>query len=246
VIHRFYSGRNHGLHPTVVEEVLRGLFLAQFGKWIWDGMKTKACQMWRPNTGRIGLDQFAGSYFLDRLADLQRAQPNFVIDLVGHSAGAIAICQLLAETVQRQPPVRIRNVLLLAPACTVELFYREVVSQPNRFEQFRMFALRDQQERRDRLLPFFYPWSLLYFVSGTLEANADDPILGMERFALGIPARDSPELRATVKFLQVTQLQRVVWAGEPGSDGLYSEAQTHGAFDDDRVTLESLRWIISH
>jgi len=244
VIRRFYQGRQHGFYPTVVEEVLRELFVASLVKWIWDGMKTEAADMWRPNTGLADMDQHAGSYFLDRLYELQRDRPGLIVDLVGHSAGAIALCHLLAATPQR-PAVRVRHVVFLAPACTVDLFHREVVSQPARLQRFRMFALRDAQERADRLVPYVYPWSLLYFVSGALEPNADEPILGLERSHLELAALDTPEMRAARAFLRADGPPRLVWAGEPRGDGLRSQAQTHGAFDDDDETLLSLRWIVA-
>jgi len=245
VLRRYWLGRNHSFFPTVVEEVLRELFVADVMKWIWDGMKTKASQMWRPNAGATGLDLYVGFYFLDRLAVLQRDRPELIVDLVGHSAGAIAICHLLAATPQR-PSVRVRHVVFLAPACTVDLFHREVVTQPARLQQFRLFALRDAQERADRLVPYVYPWSLLYFVSGALEAAADEPILGLEWSLLGLPAHDSPEMRATLDFLRAAGARRLVWAGESGGDGLRSTALTHGAFDDDPETLASLRWLVEH
>ena len=245
VIRRHWLGRNHGFLPTIVEEVLRELFLVDVMKWVWDGMKTKAADMWRPDAGATGLDLHVGSYFLDRLAALQRDRPGLVVDLVGHSAGAIAICHLLAATPQR-PTIRVRRVVFLAPACTVEVFHREVVSQPARLQQFRLFALRDAQERADRLVPYVYPWSLLYFVSGALEAAADEPILGLEWSLLGLAAHDAPEMRATLDFLRAPAAGRLVWAGEPGGDGLRSTARSHGAFDRDPETLKSLRWLVEH
>jgi hypothetical protein len=245
VLRRFWGGRNHEYYPTVVEEVLRELFVADLLKWVWDGMKAKASQMWRPNTGASGPNQFVGSYFLDRLADLQRDRPGMIVDIVGHSAGAIAMCHLLASIPQR-PTIKVRRVVFLAPACTAGQFHREVVTQPGRFQEFRMFALHDAQERADRLVPYVYPWSLLYFVSGALEASADEPVLGLERSVSGLPAHESAEMAQVLAFLGAAGTGRIVWAGDRGGDGARSEARTHGAFDDDPATLQSLRWLAAH
>lgn len=245
VIRRHWTKRNHGFYPTIVEEVLREFFVADGIKWVWDGMKTKASQMWRPNAGTTGLEQHVGTYFLDRLAELRAHRPGLVVDVVGHSAGSIAACHLLAAMGQR-PAVNIRRVVFLAPACTVGQFHQEVVSQPTRFQEFRTFALRDAQERADRLVPYVYPWSLLYFVSGVLEKSAGEPLLGLERSLLGRSADDSPEMRDVLDYLRAAGGGRVVWAGDPGSDGARSEARTHGAFDDDPVTLASLRWLAAN
>ncbi len=245
VLRRFWVGRNHGFYPTVIEEILREFFVADFLKWVWDGMKIKASQMWRPNVGVSGLNQFVGSYFLDRLAEFQSDRPDLIVDVVGHSAGAIALCHLLAATPQR-PTVKIRRVVFLAPACTVGQFQREVVTQPGRFREFRMFALRDARERTDRLVPYVYPWSLLYFVSGALEPSADEPVLGLERSVSGLPAHESAEMSQALAFLGAKGAGRIVWTGEPGGEGFRSEARTHGAFDDDPATLQSLRWLAAH
>ena len=42
--------------------------------------------------------------------------------------------------------------------------------------------MTDELEQADRLIPVIYPHSLLYFVSGVLEDEADKPLLGMERY----------------------------------------------------------------
>jgi len=42
VLRRFVGKHDHGFYPTVVEEILRELYLADTGAWVWRGMKTAA------------------------------------------------------------------------------------------------------------------------------------------------------------------------------------------------------------
>src|SRR5260370_7462767 len=80
--------------------------------------------------------------------------------------------------------LKIRNLILMAPACTSELFYQEIVSHPERYKQFRMFTMDDAFEQSDHLLSVIYNRSLLYLISGILEPEeVDSPIAGMLRFA---------------------------------------------------------------
>lgn len=61
VIRRHVRGRDHGFYPTVVEELLRELYLANLGAWVWDQMKEKAAAMWLPNDGLSGDERRVGS-----------------------------------------------------------------------------------------------------------------------------------------------------------------------------------------
>jgi hypothetical protein len=76
--------------------------------------------------------------------------------------------------------VKVRNELFLAPACRLDLFAGSVARKPDRFAHFRMFTMRDENEKRDRLVPFLYPRSLLYLVSGALEDIPDAALAGLD------------------------------------------------------------------
>jgi len=68
------------------------------------------------------------------------------------------------------PKVKVRNVLLLAPAARADLFYDEIVSKEDRYEALRIFTMSDNYECKDRLAGPLYTRSLLYFIgwrSGT-------------------------------------------------------------------------------
>ena len=103
VIKRFRNGSDHGFYPTVVEEIIRELYIAELGAWVWDAMKTKALNMWKDNDSRVGADQFVGSCFLTALQQYLKLFPTTQVNLVGHSAGTISICHLLSATRNRFP-----------------------------------------------------------------------------------------------------------------------------------------------
>jgi hypothetical protein len=246
VAKRFLKQRDHGFYPTVIEEILRGCYLADFGAWVWEGMKETAEKMWEPNTPPLGEDSRVGAYFLEQLAAWQQARPGAVVDLVGHSAGSIAICHLLKNAAERHPGLTFRNLIFLAPACTVQLFSDQVVSHPNRFSNFRMFAMADELETKDQLMPLVYPRSLLYLVSGILEKEEDEPLAGMEVHTRGASPYDQQVLLDVSRFLREAGKNRLVLSITSGAGpGLNSASTRHGDFDDDQQTQESLQKIIA-
>lgn len=245
VIRRFMKGRDHGLYTTVVEEILRALYLADFGAWTWSGMKNVSAAMWLPNAGPLGDDSYPGSYFIQKLSAYQQANPDLVVDVVGHSAGSIAICNLFAALHRQKIALRIRNVVFLAPACLTRLMHSEIVSQPTRFENFRVFTMTDANEQADQLVPKFYNRSLLYFISGVLEDEPDAPIAGMQRFWSGkTPFIDEYLLDSTTWLSEKAARRTVLSINAEGDDGFLSSAVHHGDFDDDLLTQASLRAIV--
>lgn len=249
VIRRYIRKTHHGFYPTVVEEVLRYYYLADLGAWVWGGMKTAAQNMWLPNDGLDGPDQHAGTYFLERLSALQANRPELVIDLVGHSAGSIAICEMLKAAHLRQTPIKLRNILFLAPACTAELMSAEIVSHPERYGHFRMFTMRDDYESDDVLVKGVYTRSLLYFISGVLEQRVDEHVAGMQRYLSGQKPYDREPFLGVKRFLEQPGENRLVLSNSeqiaPNAPaGHRSTAEAHGAFDDDIATRSSLTAII--
>jgi hypothetical protein len=241
VLRRYLRRSDHGLYPTVIEEVLRELYLADFGAWVWQGMKDVARNMWVPNVNPIGVNSHVGSYFTDALAAHHAAHPDLVVDLIGHSAGAIAICELYKAAAARNVPLKIRNVLFLAPACRSDLFLAEIVNHPNRFAAFRMFTMKDEWERQDRLVSGIYTRSLLYFISGALEADPDVPIAGLARHFSGEAPYDTPDLLKIREWLTAPGANRLVLATTGQAlPGFGSMALHHGDFDDEEATRASL------
>jgi len=246
VLRRYVHKRDHGVIPTVVEEVMREAYMADAGAWVWTGMKRAGSDMFEANDGAITENSHAGSYLLAKLARLQKNRPDLVIDLVGHSAGSIAIAHMLDAAAERHPDLRFRNLVLLAPAASARLFMDSIASNESRYRSFRMFTMQDDLERRNRLVPGVYPRSLLYFISGVLDGEPDAPIVGLRRHTTGTPPYDEPPLADVHAFLDASPhrfvLSRTLPSAEPG---LQSTSARHTDFDEDGPTLESLQAIVS-
>ncbi len=236
---RIRSSRDHGVHATVIEEILRELYGDHIGSAIWTLMKTDTVDHF---SGRLGSE----------LLDILAQSPERKIVLVGHSAGAIFACNLLLAWAKRATG-RAMDVVFLAPAVRSRLFADTILHAGGSINRFRMLCLGDQRERDDALLGarlrFLYPSSLLYIVSGLFEdddqvPHVDAPLLGMERFrrwtggSLGTEEDDAAlAIREYLSTLQDPE----VYSPSARGPGLNSDATTHGGIDNDPDTLASVR-----
>lgn len=251
VIKRFINKRDHDFYPTTIEEILRELYVAELGAWVWNNMKLKSNEMWSDNQKLSGLNRFVGRYLLDKLIDYVKNNNNVEVNLIGHSAGSIAICNLLNITSSIHPQLVYNKISFMAPACRVDLFYNEVVLNKHRFNQFRMFTMNDYYETHDRLVPFLYTHSLLYLISGILEDEGkefDAYILGLERHIMGSFPYDSEQnLIGTNKFLFESETNRVAFSktNNIGHNGMKTNSVSHGGFDDDNDTIESIKHFLN-
>ena len=250
VIKRFFDKRDHDFYPTIIEEILRGLYIAELGAWVWNSMKVKSDEMWNDNTSLSGLNQMAGRYFLDKLIAYSNNNSDVEINLVGHSAGSIAICNMVKAVAKIDSTVVFNKIIFMAPACRVDLFNKEIVLNPSRFKQFRMFTMKDEFETQDKLVPFLYPYSLLYLVSGVLEDEGNDCdayILGLERHINGkAPYNSAQELVSTTKFLFEGNTNRVIYSKSDLAAvlGLRTTSISHGEFDDNSDVIESINYFL--
>jgi hypothetical protein len=243
VVRRVKKGTDHGIYCTVVEETLRQFYVDKVGAWLWRSMKEKIRHAFDSNDGLSEEALHGGTYFLEKLRDyLKNAPAPLKVSLVGHSAGAIYVCRLLERAYETlDDSFRFHQVILLAPAVDFELFRQTVVGRASRFHSFRMFALQDDYEARDKMVPVVYPRSLLYFVSGLLEGDEPKPLVGMQRFYSGQPPYDSDDLRQVGKFVSEEGKSRVVWSvAADGTTGLTCGATSHGSFALDQALQQSL------
>ncbi len=246
VIKRFWKNTDHDFFPTVVEEILREFYVAELGAELWEGMKEKTDSMWADNTGLSGTNQHAGRYLLGALSKHKSQNPAFVVDVVGHSAGSIAICNMLRCISAHYPNLLpLRNVIFLAPACRSDLFVQEVVAEPNRFLHFRMFTMEDQYERKDNCA-YVYTHSLLYLISGILEKTPDVHILGlMKHLSDKEPYNKEPALNKIREFLNKENRLALSLSPDGAAPGFESRSSAHGGFDEDPATIRSLVSIVS-
>ena len=248
VIRRLLRGRSHGLYPTIVEEILAGLYVDKIGGVLWGQMK-------KDTSDAFGDSAICGgSALIEAISAQQAAGKAFNrITLIGHSTGAIYICNLIDYAASRLPSTAF-EVVFLAPAVTYSRMATTLQQHAARIARFRMFAMHDDVESADQLVPFAYTRSLLYFVSGLVEfqgvsRTADEPLLGMERFLLEkqtfAPA-EFPAIAAVEAFLK-SHPKSVAWSktANGSASGEKTESMRHGDFDDDPVTLDSLAHVLA-
>jgi len=244
---RYVNRRHHGFYVTVVEEILREFYIDNLGKLLWDLMKNDTADTFKQGTTYAGTAFFKG---LQQLSD-DDSLPKRIV-LVGHSTGAVFICNLLKHADEQGLPSDITfDLALLAPACTFEFFDKTIANHSNRIDHYRMFSMNDTLEKEDALVPMIYPSSLLYFISGLLEGEDDKPLLGMKRFFETVPPfnkNDFPEIARSKVFLS-SKKDSKVWSIINNGKGKASKATSHGGkkgFDSEKVTLESLEHIIKY
>jgi hypothetical protein len=251
VIKRHLKNRDHGFYPTIIEEIMRELYLADFGAWLWNAMKEKSAQMWlEDEQGAGGLNIKAGNYLVSKLKAYCDANNNVTIDLVGHSAGSIAICNLIKEMSSRNINLPVRNIIFMAPACRCELFHDSIFKNKNKFKSFRMFTMEDELEKKDRLVPVLYTRSLLYLVSGALEdkgVSSDAFIFGLQRHIKGkAPYTEFDILNDITSFLNEDKNRSIYSLSKADAlDGFKTQSKKHGDFDNEgEPTLDSIVHII--
>lgn len=251
VVMRYRKNTAHGFHATIIEETLRYLGLATIGESVWKAMKNKTKLMWEDNpASNSDLEKRPGYEFLVRLNELMSNNPQLKLDVVGHSAGAVAISYLLKNiNTPAYGNIKIRNIALLAPAVTMDLFEEGVIKNSQKFESLYIYTMKDELERRDTLvdkLSFLYPSSLLYFISGVLEDEVDKSLIGMHRFFKDhVPGSNSNVEDRCAEFINSSPKTKLALSKTIGIEGLETESLDHGMFDNDSKTLKSLRFIVN-
>lgn len=254
IIKRFVARTNHEFFPTIIEEVLRTLYIDEIGCDTWSHMKDKAVETWKPDVGTPPDNKkHVGSCFLDALQAYATEDNPVTLNLVGHSAGSIMICHLVNEIKRRDiENVTIKYVIFMAPACRTDLFYNSIIKNKQLIGNIRIYTMSDAYETKDKLAFGLYPASLLYLISGILEKDENDAhILGMQRYLLNNrPYRNNLILNAIINYFGEKE-NRIVYALTTANAaiGLRSSAQSHGHFDNNDVkdpdTLNSVVHVLS-
>ncbi|MXP64720.1 hypothetical protein E0493_15315 [Roseomonas sp. M0104] len=196
------------------------------GSAAWRNMKQDAAAAFMPSLGYdggvIGLAPL--------LQGLDAAGQRPVLHLVGHSAGAIMLGQLLGALGRFQlQKLQLGSVHLMAPACTVDFFnrfygpYLEGGGALPLRDKVYLYDLHDALEQADRVgvpgLPG-YSRSLLYLVSRAYEDRANTPLAGMEVYTRGLQA----SAKLMVSYSQSKE----------------TASLSHGGFDNDAATLATI------
>lgn len=187
----------------------------------------------------------------DILSGLTQAQrKKWELHVVGHSAGSIFAAH--AARLLTELGVSFKTLQFMAPAIRTEDFKTLLLPhiQAGNCPQPTLYILSDVGERDDSLGP--YGKSLLYLVSNAFEGRRDVKILGMERFisrASEDPNKELVDVDLEALFKKsVDGLPSLVVAGRGDSSVTLSpsisRSDTHGGFDNDEYTMNSVLWRI--
>lgn len=200
----------------------------KLGGLVWGEMKKDAA--------RLAAKKGAGRDILDAFLDaFAKAGRHVKVHLVGHSAGSILLghgVDLLKESLG--DAFDVASVSLLAPACTSKFFFDHyglrIQPKGGGLRSVTVYNLTDDRERDDSVGP--YRKSLLYLVSNAFEEDKGMPLLGMAAFSKPM---EKEKKRPGLAFH---------YAGEAGAP---TSSKSHGGFDNDAATLNSvLTTILGH
>jgi hypothetical protein len=225
IIERFAQHRDHGAYLTIVEEILREFYVGNAGKFVWDGIKNEVDQAFGAAA------DCGGVYLVNQLKSLWTGGVKPRITLVGHSAGSIYISRLLKELDAAMPADFKVDIVFIAPACTFAVFADALKQAAGRIAHLRIFGMGDPIEMKNAIAGPLYPASLLYFVSGVLEDEPDEPILGMQRFyTLPVYAVGFPDIAAVKAFGPLTLPLAFAWSDVTQGPGANCDMHSHGGW----------------
>lgn len=196
-------------------------FTQPVGTALWEEMKLDAARAFQP--GSAG-DQFV-AWLIEGMNQLPAGErPR--INLAGHSAGSIWQGHLLRSW-QDHGGAPISNLILLAPACTIQFFGTHIKPAllNSTLGHVHHFLLDDQAEQTDTVVGI-YRKSLLYLVSRSFESREGEvPLLGLEKYLDYLDYSDIPG-----------RVETYVAAKRPD----FTASKTHGGFDSDETTMNSM------
>jgi hypothetical protein len=247
-----------------LDDTLEPLARAVGGKALWDEMKENAILATTAVVRTAdGTREAGGAALVARLLhEWMQQDPSVELHIAAHSAGSILMAPLLQlltcpGRIIGGPAhgmaglgARVGSVNLWAPAITVEMFlmtYAPAIAS-KAVDRACLFTLTDKAENDDHCAGIYHR-SLLYLVAHAFEAQARSwidrrlsqgvPIAGMARF---IEARTpADQAFGYEKLHQLIKDGRLHWVPSPTSAPSpdSASATSHGAFDDDRATLEA-------
>ena len=215
------------------------------GEKVWGGMKLSAQRSVDPIPVVGGqprpLEGGGARYVAEQLVAFiqQHGGDGVPIELhaVGHSAGAIFHSWFLPDALQLGSGP-FTSVHFLAPAITVDGFIRRLGGNlgPSALRHITIYTMKKALELDDTCSPL-YRKSLLYLIHFALERFREEPILGLEVSLRG----NSTMKRVFGLDGQPSAEGEVVWSESPSDSGRSaSRSTTHGGFDDDVPTMDSV------
>lgn len=161
---------------------------------------------------------------------------------VGHSAGAIFLCHFLPVAHELKVPT-FTTAHFLAPAVRVDTFKERlmpVIGDDKAVRKLTVFTMKKDYERDDDCA-HVYRKSLLYLIYYALENRRATPILGLEESLRG----DGDLKKLLGLDGNPSKKGQMVWSVTQSDTGMFaSQSQTHGGFDDDAPTMNSVARLV--
>jgi len=203
---------------TLIEDVVRKPATP-----LWDEMKRDA---------RLPFEVAAGNAMPDGLDAIRKLATTLKgtgikIHLAGHSTGGVLIGHLLGALDTLKINDLVTSCTLLAPACTVDFFQEHYAPRlkanhkGTRLPVLDVYNLTNKLELDDNVVKA-YRKSLLYLVSNALERKQAKPILGMQ---------------ISARALEGTRGLNLIYSNGRGN---VTRSESHGGFDNDSYTMNSL------
>lgn len=208
------------------------------GEKIWSAMKFSAERSVDPPDSE-GVVRGGAHYVARRLKEFCEAHGEIELHAVGHSAGSIFHSHFIPTALGMGVPA-FRTLHLLAPAIRVDAFRERIMpllreKKPG-IGRVSIFTMTKDYEQADNT-GMVYRKSLLYLIHHALERDRQAPVLGLE-----ISLRSEPDVRDLFGLASNRSGPHdVVWSVTTADTGANaSQSRTHGGFDNDRPTMESV------
>lgn len=193
---------------------------------IWSEMKENAWRACDHRQGK-GAIQLMKKYALEALGQAGEAErQRWELHVVAHSAGSILFTHAIEDLCSLG--IAFRTLQFFAPAVRTDEFktYALPAIRTGRCPKATMYLLTEQQELDDSVGP--YGRSLLWLVSNAFEDRRGTPLLGMKHYVGG----DAGLRRAA--------FNEIIESAGKGKAGAQCNSETHGGFDNDPATMNSV------
>ena len=216
------------LTDNVTDRIIEEIARSAGGRLIWGGMKSSAELASSEDNG--------AAYVAQKTAELIRHSGKHVdVHVAGHSAGSIFHAHFMPLLVGQA--VNIKTAHYLAPAIRNDLFHQKVAPLlGNGIDSLSLFTMNKLREKQDTVASV-YQKSLLYLVSRAFEDSEDTDILGLEESL----RKDKSARRLFGLHGNSSAVGQIIWSPTQDSHaGNGSTSLTHGGFDNDAPTMESI------
>lgn len=209
------------------------------GEKVWSGMKFSAARSVEPPPrGDASPGEYGGAYYVAaKLADFCREHGDAVeLHAVGHSAGSIFHSHFIPTALELGAPA-FTSTHFLAPAITVADFKARLEEHLGEkgTGPVSLFTMKKALELDDTCVKI-YGKSLLYLIYYALEAQRETPILGLDE-----SLRGDPDLKSFFGLGGAgSDGGEVIWSRSAEGPRAASQSTTHGGFDDDPATMDSV------